>query len=93
MNKKIFFTFTLFLFISCSGVTPMSKHHIKEISNIVSIKIFEKSFEKIKYRDMRIYKKGYGKWFVSAYGDYGIYTLEIDEEGNVLKYQKNDYTE
>ncbi len=92
MNKKIFFAFTLFLFVSCSGVTPMSKHHIKEISNIASMKIFEEFFEKVPYRDMRIYKRGYGKWYVSAYGDYGIYKLEIDEDGNILKYEKYNYT-
>ncbi|WP_064580706.1 hypothetical protein [Streptobacillus moniliformis] len=93
MNKKILAIFTLFLFISCSGVAPMSKHHIKEISNIASMKIFEEAFERVGYKDMRIYKRGFGKWFVSAYGDKGIYMLEIDEDGKILKYQKNNYTE
>ncbi|WP_156299318.1 hypothetical protein [Streptobacillus canis] len=91
--KKFFLIPILFLIISCSGITPISKYHIKEIASIASEKILNENFENVKYRDMRIYKKGYGTWYISAYGDFAIYFLEIDEDGNVTKYEKINYTE
>ncbi|CAM3059785.1 hypothetical protein STFE110948_00325 [Streptobacillus felis] len=93
MIKK-FITISIVIFsLSCSAVTPLSKYHIKEIASIASKRIFSESFDKVQYKDMRIYKKGYGTWYISAYGDYGIYLLEIDEDGNVMKFLKNEYSE
>lgn len=90
--RKILMGVLLMLTFSCYVIeTPKSKYNVKEISAIASKKVFENEGEEISYSDTRIVKKGYGKWYLTLYGSTNLFKIEIDEVGNILKYEKLDY--
>lgn len=91
--KKIILILSLISFFSCYTIeTPRSKFDVKEISKIASDYVYSLEEELIEYKDTRIVKKGYGTWYLTLYGLNNLYKLELDEEGNILKFEKFDYT-
>ncbi|CAM3386400.1 hypothetical protein [Pseudostreptobacillus hongkongensis] len=90
--RKYLTALLLPLTFSCYVIeTPMSKYTAKEVSAIASKKVMEVENEEITYSDTRIMKKGYGKWYLTLYGKKNLFKFEIDENGNILKYEKLDY--
>gem|GEM_PF-2693053 len=86
---SIIFLTTMF---SCYTIsTPISKYNVKEITSFASKYVKERNGELIEYKDAKIIKRGYGMWYVTLYGVDKIYNLNINEDGEIVKYSIENY--
>lgn len=92
MLKKLGILFFMFTIISCSSLeTPISKYNTKEVFNIAQKYIYEKKGRIVDYVNTSIYKLGYGIWYLEIAGDEKFYYINIDEEGNVVRFLEENY--
>ena len=92
MRKILISMIFLFNIISCYSIkTPMSKYNVKEITSFASEYVKDKVGEVIEYKDAKIIKRGYGMWYVTLYGLDKLHHLNINEDGEVVKYTTEEY--
>ena len=92
MRKILISIIFLFNIFSCYSIkTPMSKYNVKEVTSFASEYVKDRVGEVIEYKDAKIIKRGYGMWYVTLYGVDKIYNLNINEDGEIVKYSIENY--
>ncbi len=88
--KKLIFISLVFL-ISCSRILtkPLLKREM--VYQIAREHVLTQYNEDVVTKRITFYRKGKNSnWYVSVYGEYSIYLVDISEEGKVLKSKKSN---
>ena len=83
--KKLVFILLVFL-ISCSRILKREM-----VYQIAREHVLTQYNEDVVTKRITFYRKGKNSnWYVSVYGEYSIYLIDISEEGKVLKSKKSN---